>query len=60
VASVQNTNQWTKAGVMMRESTAANSSRVDVIVSPSKGVGDAVPRRERRRVVKATVVESGT
>src|SRR6185503_8993730 len=38
VTSLQNTNQWAKAGVMMRESPAADSRHVDIIVSPSKGV----------------------
>jgi len=37
VASLQNTNQWAKAGVMFRESTDANSRQVDMIVSPLKG-----------------------
>jgi hypothetical protein len=38
VASLQNTNQWAKAGVMIRESTGASARHVDIIVSPSKGV----------------------
>lgn len=38
VLSIQNTNAWAKAGVMIRESLAANSRQVDMIVSPSKGV----------------------
>ena len=37
VASLENTNQWAKAGVMFRESTDANSRQVDMIVSPLKG-----------------------
>ena len=38
VRSLQNTNQWAKAGVMFRESIAANAKQVDMIVSPAKGV----------------------
>jgi VCBS repeat protein/PKD domain-containing protein/FG-GAP repeat protein len=38
VTSLQNTNQWAKAGVMLRETLAAGSRQVDVIVSPSKGI----------------------
>ena len=37
VASLENTNQWAKAGVMFRESTDANSRQVDMIVSALKG-----------------------
>jgi regulation of enolase protein 1 (concanavalin A-like superfamily) len=38
IASLQNTNSWAKAGVMIRESTAANSAFVHVMVSAAKGV----------------------
>jgi len=38
VASQQNTNAWAKSGVMIRETTAANSSYVSVFVTPSNGV----------------------
>ena len=38
VRSLQNAHAWTKAGVMFRESIAANAKQVDMIVSPSKGV----------------------
>jgi regulation of enolase protein 1 (concanavalin A-like superfamily) len=38
VASQQNTNVWAKSGVMIRETTAANSSYVDVQVTPGHGV----------------------
>ena len=38
VRSLGNTNQWAKAGVMIRESTAAGSRHADAIVSPSKGI----------------------
>ncbi len=35
VVSVQNVNTWTKAGVMMRETTAAGSRNVMALVSPT-------------------------
>jgi beta-glucanase (GH16 family) len=38
IASQQNTNAWAKAGVMVRETTAANSSFVDVVLTPGNGV----------------------
>lgn len=38
VATQQNTNVWAKAGVMIRESTAANSTYVFAMVTPGKGV----------------------
>ncbi len=38
VASVQNTNVWAKAGVMIRESLNANSSHAMVVVTPGSGV----------------------
>jgi endonuclease/exonuclease/phosphatase family metal-dependent hydrolase len=38
VASVENVNAWTKAGVMMRESLAANSRHAFMLVSPEKGL----------------------
>jgi len=38
VASQQNTNAWAKAGVMIRETTAANSTYVFVFVTPGNGV----------------------
>jgi regulation of enolase protein 1 (concanavalin A-like superfamily) len=38
VASQQNTNVWVKSGVMIRETTAANSSYVDLQVTPGHGV----------------------
>lgn len=39
VTSVTNTNSWAKAGVMIRESVAANAANVFVLVTPSSGVG---------------------
>jgi hypothetical protein len=38
VASEHNTNGWAKAGVMIRDTTAANSAYAFAIVSPSNGV----------------------
>ncbi len=38
VDSVQNTNGWAKAGVMMRDGTAANAKHVMVVITPSSGV----------------------
>jgi len=38
VASQQNTNLWAKSGVMIRETTAANSSFVHVFITPGHGV----------------------
>ena len=38
VASQQNTHQWAKAGVMIRESLAAGSAEVSVAVTPSNGI----------------------
>jgi regulation of enolase protein 1 (concanavalin A-like superfamily) len=38
VVSVANSDPWAKAGVMMRESLAADSKHVMVVVTPSSGV----------------------
>jgi regulation of enolase protein 1 (concanavalin A-like superfamily) len=38
VASQTNTNSWAKSGVMIRETTAANSSYVAIYITPSNGV----------------------
>ena len=38
VASVQNVNAWTKAGVMIRATLSANSPHASVFVTPGKGV----------------------
>jgi fibronectin type 3 domain-containing protein len=37
VASVQNTDLWAKSGVMIRESTAANSAFADMLITPGNG-----------------------
>src|SRR4051812_2872497 len=38
VATVQNVNVWTKAGVMIRQSIDANSPHASMFVTPGKGV----------------------
>src|SRR5262245_52777713 len=38
VATVQNVNAWTKAGVMIRQSTSAGAAHGSVFVTPGKGV----------------------
>ncbi len=38
VTSLQNTNAWAKAGVMFRNSSAASSPFVDVVLTPGNGV----------------------
>jgi regulation of enolase protein 1 (concanavalin A-like superfamily) len=38
LASQQNTNVWAKAGVMLRETTAADAAYAFVMVTPGKGV----------------------
>ena len=38
VRSLDNTNVWAKAGVMIRESLTAGSKHADAIVSPGKGI----------------------
>ena len=38
VATVQNVNVWTKAGVMIRQSLSAGSSQASMFVTPGKGL----------------------
>jgi regulation of enolase protein 1 (concanavalin A-like superfamily) len=38
VATVSNTDDWTKAGVMMRASLAANAAQASMFVTPGKGL----------------------
>jgi phosphatidylserine/phosphatidylglycerophosphate/cardiolipin synthase-like enzyme/regulation of enolase protein 1 (concanavalin A-like superfamily) len=38
VVTVQNVNVWTKAGVMIRQSTTANAAHASIFVTPGKGV----------------------
>src|SRR5581483_3707285 len=38
VASVQNVNAWTKAGVMIRQSLEAGSIHASLVVTPAKGL----------------------
>lgn len=37
VLSVQNAHPWTKAGVMIRESLAADAKQIDAFITPGKG-----------------------
>jgi len=62
VASISNTDAWTKAGVMMRESLAANSRYATMLVTPGKGAafqyrlstgGSAAPNGDGDLTVKA-------
>jgi hypothetical protein len=38
VSSLTNTNAWAKAGVMLRDGTAANAAFVDMVATPGNGV----------------------
>jgi hypothetical protein len=38
VEAIGNVNEWAKAGVMIRESTAANSTNAAIVVTPLRGV----------------------
>jgi hypothetical protein len=38
VASLQNVHRWTKAGLMIRQSAAANAAHVSLFVTPGKGI----------------------
>jgi uncharacterized repeat protein (TIGR03806 family) len=62
VSSITNTNEWTKAGVMMRESLAANSRFALMCVTPGKGAtfhyrtatgGSAAPKDTSNFSIKA-------
>jgi regulation of enolase protein 1 (concanavalin A-like superfamily) len=45
VSSVQNVESWTKAGVMIRATTASNSAHAAMFVTPSSVKGTAFQRR---------------
>ncbi|HXI29287.1 MAG TPA: hypothetical protein VNG89_12705, partial [Vicinamibacterales bacterium] len=53
VATVQNVNAWTKAGVMIRSSLAANAAQAFMLVSPGKGLAF-----QRRLTTGATSVST--
>lgn len=62
VASVTNTNEWTKAGVMLRESLAANSRFALMCITPGRGAafhyrtttgGNAAPNKSGDAVTRA-------
>src|SRR5581483_3317188 len=38
VTSISNTNAWAKAGVMIRNSAAANDAFADIVITPGHGV----------------------
>jgi hypothetical protein len=57
VLSVSNTNAWTKAGVMIRDSFAAGAPQVMVVVSPSKGV--AMQYRATASGISSTITVAG-
>jgi glucose/arabinose dehydrogenase/regulation of enolase protein 1 (concanavalin A-like superfamily) len=57
VATVQNTNAWAKAGVMIRESLAADSRFADVVLTPSGGI--AFQRRATAGSMATTTTVSG-
>jgi uncharacterized protein (DUF1800 family)/regulation of enolase protein 1 (concanavalin A-like superfamily) len=38
VASIQNTHEWARIGLMIRESTASNSKHASVFVTPGRGL----------------------
>jgi fibronectin type 3 domain-containing protein len=38
VATLNSVDQWTKTGVMIRQSTAANSAQATLIISPNNGI----------------------
>jgi hypothetical protein len=39
VLAISNSNEWAKAGVMIRESTNSNAANAFVLVSPTSGIG---------------------
>ena len=39
MTSIQNTNPWAKAGVMIRETLATNSKHASMFLTPGNGVG---------------------
>jgi hypothetical protein len=55
VATVQNVNVWTKAGVMIRQSLDAGSSQASMFVTPGKGVSF-----QRRLTAAGTSVSTTT
>lgn len=57
VASVQNVNAWTKAGVMIRETLDAASPHASMIVSPAKGL--AFQYRSARGGIMTSVPAAG-
>jgi regulation of enolase protein 1 (concanavalin A-like superfamily) len=58
VASVQNVNVWTKAGVMIRQALTASSAHAAMFVTPGKGL--AFQRRTSAGGTSVSTVVSGT
>ncbi len=57
VVTVQNTNSWAKAGVMMRDTLAANSAAATMVISPSSGT--AFEQRLTAGAATTTVTTAG-
>jgi hypothetical protein len=55
VNSITNTNAWAKGGVMIRETLAANSKNVSMIVSPTSGMN-----LQSRSTIGGSTVSTGT
>ena len=57
VISVTNTDPWAKAGVMIRESLAANSAHAAVVITPGSGV--SFPRRTSTGAASESTTQAG-
>jgi endoglucanase len=57
VTSLTNTNAWAKAGVMIRESLAANSTHAATVVTPANGV--SFPRRTTTGALSTSATVAG-
>ncbi|MCR6630369.1 MAG: DUF1349 domain-containing protein [Magnetospirillum sp.] len=58
VTGIENTNSWAKAGVMIRESTAAGSPNAATVISPSQSY--TVARQQRLTANASTQVTTQT
>jgi phosphatidylserine/phosphatidylglycerophosphate/cardiolipin synthase-like enzyme len=58
VATVQNVNAWTKAGVMIRESLDAGSAQASLFVTPGKGI--AFQARPSSGAVSSSIAIAGS
>jgi glucosylceramidase len=59
VVSLQNTDPWAKAGVMIRDSVAAGAMNVAVVLAPTNGMSFQI-RAATGSATTSTVVGSGT